>query len=145
MPSSKLSDPKLGNITDLPCPVCGDLLFEYSGVVWCSHVEHGYLGLSCNFGVAKEVTLEEYHRLMLPQPRSKPHGAGFYVFEGIRHSYSSKFIYDIRDLLEVRRKIVGKAITMMVYQMGIQRQYPLALYEGTWTRVNVRFGGKRVI
>lgn len=145
MPDS-LNDPQLGNLTNMPCPICGSPLYEYLGLVWCSHVQAGRGdSLSCQYGMAKDVTLAQYKEDVRPKPLPAPVGVGFYIFEGIRKTPSGKFIRQINDLVEIRRKIEGKRRILLVYHMGVRDQYAVEFYDGTWTRVQIEFRKKRIL
>lgn len=139
-------DPKQGDLTDMPCPICGDPLYESMGLVWCSHVESNRgSGSSCQYGVLAEVTLAQYKEDVRPKPLPAPAGVGFYIFEGIRYTASRKYIHKMYDLVEVRRHIEGKRRILLVYHMGVRDQQSVEFYDGTWTRVPIDFKGKRIL
>lgn len=140
--SETKSHPQLGTLTKHRCPRCGNPLYYYDGFVWCSHVVAASKSGSCDFGVARDVTLDEYEAMLRNPKHPVPQEAGFYIFDGIRRTGSGRMV-TIYDLVETKRKIIGKEIVFLVYNMDTQRSYPISMYEGVWTRVLIPFEKKR--
>lgn len=70
-------------------------------------------------------------------------GAGFYIFDGIRHMSAGKIV-SIRDLVEVRRVRVGFKLQFEVVFMGRATRYAVENFDGIFTRVRINFGGERI-
>lgn len=140
MPDAK-SHAQIGYLTKFKCPSCDHFLYRSGNFLWCSHVKAGG---SCDYGVSSDVTLEKYQKTVQKPKLPPPDEPGFYIFDGIRRMNRGRMA-TIYDLVEIKRKEVGKRLVLLVYNMDTQRAYPLTMYEGEWTKVLIPFAKRRLL
>lgn len=70
---------------------------------------------------------------------ASPRSAGYYTFKGVRRTASRKFIVTLDDeLVEVRKARSATGWRIEVLEMGKPARYPVDMFEGVFTRVEIK-------